>query len=158
MKSKIVSSASLALLIALAFVAVNYSAWKQQLSDGYTVVSLHPEKGKPLSIKAEIADTPEGRATGLMFRESLEENEGMLFVFPDSAVRNFWMKNTLIPLDMIFISENMTIVRIHYALPCTSDPCPLYSSEKPVRYVLEVGGNFTAENGIEEGGVVTLKD
>ncbi len=126
-------------------------------SESKSIVTLYPENSEPIKIRAEIADSPEEITTGLMFRQSLGKNEGMLFVFPGSAVRNFWMKNTIIPLDMIFIAENGTITKIQYAVPCSSDPCPLYSSEKPAKYVLEVNGNFTAENGIEEGNPAVIK-
>lgn len=126
-------------------------------SESKSIVTLYPENSEPIKIRAEIADSPEEITTGLMFRQSLGKNEGMLFVFPGSAVRNFWMKNTIIPLDMIFIAEDGTIAKIHHAVPCTSEPCPLYSSERPVKYVLEVNGNFTAENGIEEGNPAVIK-
>lgn len=119
-------------------------------------VTLYPENSGPIKVKAEIADSPEEITTGLMFRESLPKNRGMLFVFPDSATRNFWMKNMLIPLDMLFISENMTIAKVHHAVPCVSEPCPLYNSERPVKYVLEVNGNFTGNAGIREGGKIKL--
>lgn len=122
----------------------------------YATVNLFPSNAKPLEIKAEVADTEQKRATGLMFRKSLGSNEGMLFVFPDSALRNFWMKNTLIPLDMIFIAENGTIAKIHRAVPCTSEPCSLYSSEKPARHVLEVNANLTLDYGVKEGSKVEI--
>lgn len=128
---------------------------KTAAAEAGAVVELQTSSGKPLLIKAEIADSEEERRTGLMFRESLGKSEGMLFIFPDSAVRNFWMKNTLIALGIVFISENMTVVKIHDAVPCTGEPCPLYSSEKPIRYVLEVNGNLTEEYDINEGDNVT---
>ena len=152
MKFRTIYRVALALLIAIVFaILVNYSPSKDQVSNGYVTITLHTENGKPLPIKAEIADSPEERAAGLMFRKSLGKNKGMLFVFPDSAVRNFWMKNTLIPLDMVFIAENMTIVKIHRAVPCSSEPCPLYNSGKSAKYVLEVNANLTSAYGIHEG-------
>jgi uncharacterized protein len=108
-------------------------------------------------IKAEIADSGSEMAKGLMFRKYLGQNEGMLFVFPDSAVRTFWMKNTLIPLDMIFIAENKTIVKIHHAIPCESEKCPMYGSGLPAKYVLEVNANFTLAYGIKEGDKAEIK-
>ncbi len=125
---------------------------KQKAEGDYATVTLYSETGKQLKIKAEVVDTDEERATGLMFRETLGSNEGMLFVFPDAAMQNFWMKNTLIPLDMIFVAEEMTIVKIHHAVPCHADPCPLYNSGQPIKYVLEVNGNLTTAYGIQEGG------
>jgi len=120
------------------------------------IVKLLPPNGKAVEINAEVADDEAERTTGLMFRKSLGKNEGMFFIFPNPAIQKFWMKNTLIPLDMIFIAENKTIVKIHHAMPCTSDPCQLYSSGEPVKYVLEVNGNLTAEYEIEEGSRVTI--
>ena len=104
---------------------------------------------KEIKINVEIADSFEERTKGLMFREFLNENSGMLFVFDDEDYRSFWMKNTLITLDIIFISENFEIVDIKYAVPCKEDPCVSYKSSKPAKYVLEVNGNFTIRNNIK---------
>ena len=121
------------------------------VAGGKAVVELQSESGKPLAIRAEIADTEEETQAGLMFRQSLGKDEGMLFIYPKAAVVNFWMKNTLIPLDMVFISEDFTVVKIHHAVPCTEEPCPLYNSEQPVKYVLEINENLTTAYGIQEG-------
>ncbi|MBI2144610.1 DUF192 domain-containing protein [Candidatus Woesearchaeota archaeon] len=128
----------------------------QELQSNYATVLLYSETGNHVKIKAEISDTNEERAKGMMLRQQLDKGEGMLFFYPDSAVRNFWMKNTLIPLDMIFIAENMTVVKIHHAVPCSSEPCTLYNSEQPIKYVLEVNRNLTASHGISEGGKVKI--
>ena len=110
-----------------------------------------------IKVGVEISDSPEERAAGLMFREFLGENSGMLFIFDDEKTRSFWMKNTLIPLDMIFISKDFEIVDIKYAEPCEEDPCISYVSKKPAEYVLEVNGNFTIRNDIEIGNKINLK-
>ncbi|MEK6891857.1 MAG: DUF192 domain-containing protein [Nanoarchaeota archaeon] len=108
------------------------------------------DNGKNLiKINVEIADDNKGRMYGLMFRGNLDENSGMLFVFDDEDNQTFWMKNTLIPLDIIFISKDMKIVDIKSATPCKEDPCSLYMSSKPAKYVLEVNGNFTIKNNIK---------
>jgi uncharacterized membrane protein (UPF0127 family) len=86
-----------------------------------------------------------------MFREKLNENEGMLFVFDDEKYETFWMKNTLIPLDIIFIDKNFKIISIENAVPCKREPCTLYKSAKPAEYVLEVNENFTIRNKIKSG-------
>ena len=104
-----------------------------------------------IKIKAEIADTEEKRGMGLMFRENLDEDTGMLFIFNDEYLYTFWMKNTLIPLDIIFIDENNYIVDIVYADPCEEEPCKSYKPKKSAKYVLEVNGNFTIENNINAG-------
>ena len=110
-----------------------------------------------IKINVEVADTPEERSYGLMFRQFLDETKGMLFVYEDENIRSFWMKNTLVPLDIIFISENFEIVDIKNGEPCKEDPCISYVSKGPAKYVLEVNGNFTAKNDIGAGDRVNLK-
>ncbi len=112
---------------------------------------------KLIKIKVEIADDNEERAKGLMFTEKLDENEGMLFVFDEENYQTFWMKNTLISLDIIFIDENFEIVDIKNVQPCREEPCTLYESSKPAKYVLEVNGNFTLKNKIKIGDRVIIK-
>ena len=111
---------------------------------------------KIIKINAEIADDNEKRAKGLMFREELNENWGMFFVFEKENYQTFWMKNTLIPLDMIFVGENFEIVDIKNAVPCKYEPCSLYKSSKPAKYVLEVNGNFTMRSRIKTGDKISV--
>jgi len=103
------------------------------------------------AVDVEVVDTFAKRMTGLMYRETLDESSGMLFIFDDEQVRDFWMKNTLIPLDIIFLDSNYTIVKIQQAVPCKEDPCKTYSSEKPSKYVVEVNLDFAKNNNITEG-------
>ena len=110
-----------------------------------------------IAINVQIADDIDEKARGLMFVENLDENEGMLFIFEDESYQTFWMKNTLIPLDMIFIDDGLKIVDIKNAVPCGQDPCLTYASKKPARYVLEANSGFTGENGIAEGNSISLK-
>lgn len=112
----------------------------------------------PVQVLAEIADEPEERSRGLSFRPSLAEGSGMLFVFNDETVREFWMKDTLIPLDVIFIDGDLVVVHIvPGAVPCEADPCPRYSSGVPVRYALEVNADFAQVHGIRVGAAVTIE-
>jgi len=104
-------------------------------------------------ILLELAITSEQQMNGLMFRTNL--TGGMLFIYDDDSQRSFWMKNTLIPLDMIFIDKNNKITTIHHALPCKADPCKVYASPK-AKYVLEVAGNFTIKNSINVGDKVSF--
>lgn len=130
----------------------------KSIGENFKEISI--DNGKNLiKINAEIADDEQEQTKGLMFREKLNENEGMLFVFGDEAMQTFWMKNTLIPLDMIFINKDFEIVDIKNAVPCKEEPCALYKSSKPVKYVLEVNGNFTAKNSIRIGdGILPIKN
>ena len=100
-------------------------------------------------VEAEVASTYEQRELGLMHRASLGEYEGMLFVFDGEAYRSFWMKNTLIELDMIFADADKAIVDIRRkAQPGDETP---YTSGAPAKYVLEVNGGFCEARNIHPG-------
>ena len=86
----------------------------------------------------EVAKTQEQRQQGLMLRESLEEGSGMLFLFEESGFHAFWMKNTLIPLDVIWISEDMKVVDVQTLQPCRVEECQSFVPSKKAKYVLEV--------------------
>ena len=90
----------------------------------------------------EVADTPETWEHGLMERATLAPNAGMLFIFPDVTPRAFWMMNTLIPLDMLFIDADRRIINIQDSAPPCAPPqrCPTYHSTAPAKYVLEIPG------------------
>ena len=140
---------SAVLIMLLVFFALGCLSDTPPLKKGRVLVS-------GATIDVEIAKTPEELSRGLMNRATLPENGGMLFVFSDSAPRAFWMKNTLIPLDIIFISSDTKITNIEHALPCKADPCPLYRSRGNAMYVLEVNGGFSQTHGISEGDDVGL--
>lgn len=99
-------------------------------------------------IQAQVASTPQQRATGLMFRQDMPNNEGMLFVFDEPAVQCFWMKNTLLPLTAAFVTDEGTIVNLTDMKPQTLDS---HCSEKPVRYVLEMNLGWFAKRGLKAG-------
>lgn len=105
-----------------------------------------------LKIKVEIVKTEEERALGLMFRHSLKEDSGMLFIFEVEDYQSFWMKNCFFPLDIIFLDKNGKIVDIkENFLPCQEDPCPSYQSREKAKYVLEVNAGFSKKNNIKIG-------
>jgi len=107
--------------------------------------------------QAEIADTPEKLTRGLMFRQKIRDDYGMLFVFPDNDYRSFWMKNTLISLDMIFLNRQQQIVAMHESVPpCKADPCPSYDSKYPARYVLELNGGMAKKLNLKIGDKIFL--
>ena len=101
---------------------------------------------------AEIADTPDLWARGYMFRREVGENEGMVFVFPEPGFHPFWMKNTLAPLDIIWMDDSRTIVHIEAKTqPCKADPCPSYGPLRKVSSVLEVRAGTAAAEGLQVG-------
>ncbi|MEW5996384.1 MAG: DUF192 domain-containing protein [Candidatus Micrarchaeota archaeon] len=138
-----------AILIVVFFLLTQHSG-KEQI----TIIN---SAGQEIKIYVEIADEWPEMERGLMYRESLPEDEGMLFVFPQSGNYPFWMKNTLIPLDAIYISENGTIVDMLQMEPCISDPCPNYTPDADALYVLEVNKGFGERHGISEGNRMVLK-
>jgi uncharacterized membrane protein (UPF0127 family) len=108
----------------------------------------------------EVADNQTERKKGLMNRTKLGKNRGMLFVFEEEAPRGFWMKNTLIPLDMIFLDKDKEVINIEtaYPEPNTSDSeLKVYRSERPAKYVIEVNAGFAENNSIRPGTEVSWK-
>lgn len=106
-------------------------------------------------VKVEVVAKPADQAMGLMYRRSLEKDSGMLFVFGKEEPQSFWMKNTLIPLDMIFISRSLVIVDITTMQPCITDPCLSYTSRQPALYVLEVNAGYCRSRTIAIGDKVS---
>ena len=111
-----------------------------------------------VKINAEYADAPEKLKEGLMNRQSLARDSGMLFIFPDEKIREFWMKNTLIPLEIMFIGTNGRINEILIMKPCAPDAsiCPVYTSKAPARFAIEVNAGFTQNNRIIEGDILEI--
>lgn len=118
--------------------------------EGLTPVRiLAPDGALRAEFQAELATTTAQLAQGLMYRQELGPDRGMLFVFPEVTQTSFWMKNTLIPLDMIFIGADKRIVSIvENAAPQTTTP---RSAEGPFQYVLEVEGGRSAALGLQAG-------
>ncbi len=119
-----------------------------------TIVNIQKSlSDKSIQFNVEIADTPDLTSLGLMNREYLAEDAGMLFVFPYPDKRSFWMKNTIIPLDIIFIDGSGKIIQI-------SETTTPYSTEsivclKPAQYVLEVNAGITEQHKINIGDIIT---
>ncbi len=107
----------------------------------------------------EIARTPEDQARGLMFRESLPPRFGMLFPFPEPGVHGFWMKNTMIPLDIIWMDSAGKVIFISANTPpCKADPCPSYGPDAPAASVLEIAGGMASKEKIAVGSVLRALD
>jgi uncharacterized membrane protein (UPF0127 family) len=113
-------------------------------------------KSGPIRVNLEVVATPAKIQRGLMHRRHLAPDRGMLFVFSSERVRSFWMKNTLISLDMLFVKEDMTIAGIER----NTVPLSLESRSIgiPTRYVIEVNGGWTEKHGIEAGSRITLEN
>ncbi len=108
--------------------------------------------GRDIKFEIELATNDTERARGLMFRKQLGPYEGMLFDFYKEMPVSFWMKNTLIPLDMVFIAADGTVKHVHAnAVPLSTDSVP---SRYPVRAVLEINGGSAALLGIKPGDTV----
>lgn len=106
-------------------------------------------------IDLEFADNEYERELGLMKRVEMKENQGMLFIFPDEQIRSFWMRNTLISLDIIFVNADMKIVTIHKNTTKLSDQT--YPSTKPAQYVVEVVAGYTDRHNIQVGDKIDWK-
>lgn len=125
--------------------------------NGFTkegTVDFITQNNKVISIDVELAKTEEEQSLGLMFRESMDNNQGMLFVFPNQDFRSFWMKNTVIPLDMLFVTDSLQIATIHAnTIPFAEKS---YPSSRPVKYVIEVNAGYCEQNSIKVGDRVKL--
>ena len=139
----------LALGVLLVLLLLNFDSISRDLFPVAAAQTVHFEdNGKTISpdISIEIAATEGERALGLMYRKSLPEKSGMLFIFPDEAPRSFWMKNTYVPLDMIFLNAKMEVVsQVENATPLTESP---RESHVPAKYVLEVAAGRSAAWGV----------
>ena len=97
----------------------------------------------------ELAVKPSEQRRGLMFRERLDLDKGMLFIFKEEKEHSFWMKNTLIPLDIIWINNNKEVIFISEStLPCKEDSCPIILPIKKAKYVLEINGGMIKQLGL----------
>lgn len=111
------------------------------------------------TVQVEVAADDSTRAQGLMFRDQLPQDRGMIFLFNESGNYPFWMKNTLIPLDMIWIDDQKRIAHIAANVPpCKADPCPSVSAgDGNAKYVLEVAAGVAARHGLANGQTVRFE-
>jgi hypothetical protein len=136
----------LLLIIILVIIANTFKATK------YTEIKIGDTK-----VNAEIADTAFKKAKGLMGRKSLKENEGMIFPFNTEDYYKFWMFNMSIPIDIIYISKNKTVVEIwQNAQPCGLS-CESYTPKEKSMYILEVRANFTERHKTKIGSKIDFK-
>ncbi len=114
-------------------------------------VTLVSPAGTRVTVRSEVVTTEAAREHGLMGREDLRPNTGMLFVFPQPMPLSFWMKNTLIPLDVLYFAADGSWIASYAMTPCTADPCTIYSTQQSGLYALEVPAGSAATWGIGEG-------
>ena len=118
----------------------------------WAAVYLQDKDGKEHKVTVEVVRTPRAIRRGLMYRQHMAEDKGMLFLMGKEEVQSFWMRNTLIPLDMVFIRKDFTVAGI------VENTVPLdetsRSVDKPSSYVLEVNGGWIAKRGITAGATV----
>ena len=150
---------ALAILAIFAILVFAYAAWRgmaEASGAGITGsnVSLAIPDGTVL--EAEIAATEAELARGLMFRDALCERCGMLFVFRESGVHPFWMKDTLVPLDAIFLDQEYKVVDVLHMESCpkNSKVCPSYTTNANSTYVLEVNLGFAQRHNVTAGSVL----
>ena len=147
------------LIVAFGFLALNLTSCKEDNKTVEQTKVVFKKEGELTIIKAtdstkinldiEIADTEFDTQTGLMYRESMEKNQAMLFVFDDASERYFYMKNTKIPLDLIYIDANKTVVSFQKnAKPFDESSLP---SNAPAKYVLEVNAGLVDAWGLSVG-------
>lgn len=113
--------------------------------------------GARVTVTVELARTSDERQRGLMFRTALPEGHGMLFVFDAEQPLSFWMKNTLLPLDILFFDDAGMVVSSASMTPCTADPCPVSVSSGPARYALEVPAGFVERHRVAAGWTLSLR-
>lgn len=140
------------LLVGLALGVYGYARYRETAS--LLPVTFGSGEQETSRVYLEIANTPSEREKGLMFRKSMEEDRGMLFIFPVERQQSFWMKNTYIPLDMIFISSQFEVVGI------VENATPFSEEQRSVagvsQFVIELNGGRAKELGIRKGDKVNL--
>ncbi len=112
-------------------------------------------KGERFTV--ELAETQDKQALGLMFRDALPQDHGMLFLFPAEGMRSFWMRNTRIPLDIFYFDDELQLVSVsENARPCRTRNCPAYPSTGPAKYVLELNAGKAKDLGVRPGDLLEL--
>ena len=111
-------------------------------------------KGRRFEV--EVAADEASRTRGLMFRDAMADDHGMLFVFEREQPLAFWMKNTRIPLDILYFDDELRLVSISSAPPCTTPQCPSYPSAGPARFTLELNVGTARKLGVATGDVLEI--
>jgi uncharacterized protein len=166
---KLKTNLGIVLLILLSSCTPLTSSWKtianasEEIKQGQMLPITATAEIAGKNIQLEVAKTPEQQATGLMFRESLADDRGMLFPFENERIARFWMKNVSISLDMIFLNGDRIVGIAADVPPCQADPCPVYGPETSadqvilVDQVIELRGGRAAELGLKTDDQINIK-
>lgn len=156
---------SLAIIISLLLVSCNSNS-APQANEIETIEMINQAQKLPITaiveingekINLEVAQTPQQLAIGLMYRDSVPANRGMLFPFQPPRIVNFWMKNVSIPLDMIFLSQGVIQHIETNVPPCQTSSCPVYGPNVIVDQVLELAGGRATELNLSKGDRLTVQ-
>ena len=156
------SSARWLALASAFFILAGLGMLVMRSQSGSTSAPVDPMEQIQVSLKGhaytvEVARTHAQRSRGLMYRSSMAPDQGMLFLGQRPQVMKFWMKNTLIPLDILFFDANFRLVDLYENVPpCTADPCPLYPTRVPAQHVLELNAGQARAIGVAKGDVLEL--
>ncbi|USZ69875.1 DUF192 domain-containing protein (plasmid) [Halorussus salilacus] len=124
------------------------------VEDGNVTGTFVVEDGEDATVSLEVANTSDERQEGLMHRQSLPEDHGMVFVYEEAAPRSFWMKNTYVPLDIVFVAPNGSVLNVEHAEPqpnASDAELQRYRSDGDAKYVVELERGFANETGVEPG-------
>jgi uncharacterized protein len=150
---------AIALAVALTALLTNCSEAPEAVGEAPPGAVLEIRSGDDtVEVNVEVADTSQERSRGLMGREELATDAGMVFLVPEPTEGAFWMKDTLIPLSVAFWDGEGRIFRIQHMEPCSADPCRQYPPGAPWTGAVEVNQGFFEEHGVEVGDVVRLRD
>lgn len=159
MSARLLAAAALAALASACGAAPGSGSSAPAPTPAPTAAGPRAEMPSGAVYRLELALTPEQQALGLMYRESLPDRAGMLFVFDAAEPHHFWMKNTMIPLDMIWMDESGKVLFISANTPpCKADPCATYGPDGPARQVLEIAGGLAAKENITVGSQLKFTD
>jgi len=143
------------MLAAIATFACSRSNGAPAKDDGGSTVTLP----SGLVYRVEIAATPESRAQGLMYRESLADGRGMLFLFPKPSVEGFWMKNCNFPIDIVWMDAARKVIFVSaHTPPCKEDPCPTYGPKTESFFVLEIPDGAAAKEKVVVGSTLKFEN
>jgi uncharacterized membrane protein (UPF0127 family) len=144
------------LLVVAAFACVSvFCGCRSPVTGSQVSVRFESEGSTTSEFRVEVVATPEDRARGLMFRKSINDDQGMLFLFPREQPLAFWMKNTFIPLDMVFVSGDWRVVGVLKNVPPLNED--RRSVETPSQYVLEFGAGVAEKHNIMPGAKVVVR-